>query len=59
MSCIKQRASYAMSSHALGVLENSMVWDSKFLLSRAKVVGLLPVDPYQKECGSSMSTKKL
>lgn len=56
---IKQRSSYTLSQYTVGIMENSTSWDCKYLLSRFKILGLLPVDPLQKECGSSMSTKKI
>ena len=56
---ISQKPSYSLSIHTLNILENCGSWDCKFLLSRAKILGLIPVDQYHKETGSSMSTKKL
>lgn len=56
---VKQKPSYTIPIQALGVLENSNSWDCRFLLSRLKILGFLPVDQGQKDSGSSMSTKKL
>ena len=59
MKATSQKPSYVISIHALNILENCDSWDCKFLLSRAKILGLIPVYQYHKETGSSMSTKRL
>jgi hypothetical protein len=56
---VKQKSYYLLPTYALGALENSASWDCKFLLSKFRILGLIPVDQLQKDCGSSMSTKKL
>jgi hypothetical protein len=59
MKMLAQRPSYLLSVHAVNVLENCNSWDCKFLLTRARIIGILPVELFVKETGSSMSTKKL
>lgn len=59
MKAILQSPGYLLSPHPLSILENCSSWDCKFLMSRARILGLVPVDQYHKETGSSMSTKKL
>ena len=59
MKMLAQRPSYLLSVHAVNVLENCNSWDCKFLLTRARIIGVLPVEQMIKETGSSMSTKKL
>lgn len=59
MKVLRQRPGYLLSVHAVNVLENCNSWDCKFLLTRARIIGLIPVEQFVKETGSSMSTKKL
>lgn len=59
MKSLLQKPSYMLTIHAVNILENCNSWDCKFLLSRCRMLGLIPVDMYNKETGSSMSTKKL
>ena len=56
---LTQKPSFLLSNHTLNILESCNSWDCQFLLSRAKIIGIIPVDLYHKETGSSMSTKKL
>lgn len=56
---LSQKSGYLLSVHAVGILENCPSWDCKFLISRFRMLGLMPVDIYHKETGSSMSTKKI
>ena len=56
---MRNRPGYQLPSYSLSILEFSSVWEAKFLLSRIKILGLVPVEVSSKESGSSMSTKKI